>query len=481
MIFNSYEFLQFFIISAAIYFLVPQRVKWIVLLAASYIFYMAWRAELILLIVFSTFINYFFSRKIYKEKNQYKKKRKLIVCLVINFGLLFIFKYLTFATNTFDYLFSLIGLNYQIREFDIILPMGISFYTFQASAYTIDIYRGDIKPERNFFRFSLFITFFPQLVAGPIERTKNLLPQFYKKHKFNLERVFYGTQIMLYGFFKKVVIADRAAVAVNAIYNNATEYSGLYLVLATLLFTFQIYCDFSGYSDIAKGAAKILDFDLMDNFRSPYFSTSIKEFWRRWHISLSTWFMDYVYIPLGGNRCGKKRNFFNLFVIFLVSGLWHGANWTFILWGALHGVYMVIGRLKDSVFGKKKIAFLAPFKWIITFALVSFGWIFFRANNVGDAFYIITNLFGDIEKWTSMQYLYNVATGMGLNIFELFIVISMILLLLFMEFISGRKQVFDYFRQKPFIVNIAFMALMAVIILTTGVFYNAGEFIYFQF
>ncbi len=326
MIFNSYEFIEFFIISSLIYFVVPQRVKWLVLLVASYIFYMAWRTELIVLIVFSTFINYFFAGRIYKQKDSIKKKRSLIVCLIINFGLLFVFKYLTFATNTFEWLFGILGIAYTHREFDIILPMGISFYTFQASAYTIDVYRGDIKPERNFLRFSLFITFFPQLVAGPIERTKNLLPQFYEKHKFDLQRVYYGVQIMLYGFFKKVVIADRVAVAVNTVYNNAGNYSGLSLIAATILFAFQIYCDFSGYSDIAKGAAKVLGFELMDNFKSPYLSTGIKEFWRRWHISLSTWFMDYVYIPLGGNRCCKIRSLFNLFVTFLVIGLWHGAN-----------------------------------------------------------------------------------------------------------------------------------------------------------
>lgn len=488
MIFNSYEFLIFFIISTVIYFAVPQRVKWIVLLCASYIFYMAWRAELIFLLLFSTLINFAFSRQIYGERDEKKKKRQLVWCLIINFGLLFVFKYLTFATNTFDYIFALLGMAYRVKQFDIILPMGISFYTFQASAYTIDVYRGDIKPEKNFFRFSLFITFFPQLVAGPIERTKNLLPQFYKKHKFNLERVFDGSRIMLYGFFKKVVIADRAAVAVNAIYNSVGDYKGLYLVLATLLFTFQIYCDFSGYSDIAKGAAKILDFDLMDNFRSPYLSTSVKEFWRRWHISLSTWFMDYVYIPLGGNRKGKGRNLFNLFVTFLVSGLWHGANWTFVCWGALHGIYMVFGKLtgefREKIKTKTGLKHFAPFKllqFLITFFLISSGWIFFRANSVSDAFYVFGNIFADVEKWTSLQYLYNVSTGMGLNVFELGIVILMILLLIVLELISGKKQVFDFFKEKPFVINLAFMCLMSVIIITTGVFYNAGEFIYFQF
>ncbi len=486
MIFNSYEFLIFFIISTAIYFAVPQKVKWLVLLAASYIFYMAWRTELIVLIVFSTFVNYFFAGRIYKQKDRSKKKRALIACLFINFGLLFVFKYLTFATNTFDALFGILGVSYRVREFDIILPMGISFYTFQASAYTIDVYRGDIKPERNFLRFSLFITFFPQLVAGPIERTKNLLPQFYKNHKFDLERVYYGVQIMLYGFFKKVVIADRAAVAVNAVYNNVGSYSGLYLVVATILFAFQIYCDFSGYSDIAKGAAKVLGFDIMDNFRSPYLSTSIKEFWRRWHISLSTWFMDYVYIPLGGNRRGKIRNLINLFITFLVSGLWHGANWTFVCWGAFHGVFMVVGKLTDKARAgyRKKLGRLIPFKIIqcaFTVTLVTLSWVFFRANTVGDAFYIMGNLFADVQKWTSLQYLYTVATGMGLNVFELFVVGSMIMLLVFMELISGKKQVFEYFRSKPFIVNVVFMTAMASIILTTGVFYNAGEFIYFQF
>lgn len=487
MVFNSFDFIMFFILTSVIYFIVPQKIKWIVLLISSFIFYMAWRPELVLLMLFSIAANYGFSRKIYSSSEKSKKKY-LAVCLVINFGLLFIFKYLSFAADTAAYICNLLGAAYKAREFDIILPMGISFYTFQASAYTIDVYRGDIKPERNFARFALFITFFPQLVAGPIERTVNLLPQLYEKHRFELKRVAYGVQIMLYGFFKKVVIADRTAAAVNTIYNNAGNYRGMYLVLATLLFTFQIYCDFSGYSDIAKGAAKVLGFDLTDNFRSPYLSKSIKEFWRRWHISLSTWFMDYVYIPLGGNRKGKTRTVINLFATFLISGLWHGANWTFVLWGAFHGVLMAFGKLTEKYRNGLKTSmhlndnFVFGFvRLIITFALVSFGWIFFRANTITDAFYITGNLFKDIGSWTSMQYLYNAAVGMGVNICELFIITVMILLLIVLELISGKEQVFDYFHRKPFLVSTAFTALMAVCIILTGVFYNAGEFIYFQF
>ena len=482
MIFNSYEFIVFFITTALIYFATPKKAKWLVLLVSSYIFYMAWRTELIVLIIFSTFINYFFAGRIYKQTDKAKRKRSLIICLIVNFGLLFVFKYLTFATNTFDYIFNLVGMDYKMREFDIILPMGISFYTFQASAYTIDVYRGDIKPEKNFLRFSLFITFFPQLVAGPIERTKNLLPQFYENHKFDLQRVYYGVQIMLYGFFKKVVIADRVAVAVNAVYNNVGNHGGLGYIIATILFAFQIYCDFSGYSDIAKGAAKVLGFNLMDNFRSPYLSKGIKEFWRRWHISLSTWFMDYVYIPLGGNRGSKVRSLFNLFATFLISGLWHGANWTFVCWGALHGIYMIIGRLLGGLKGNKKGNILTnAIKCVFTFAIVTFGWIFFRANTVSDAFYIISNLFNDIGNWTSLSYIYSTVTTIGLNVAELFVVGGSIMLLVLMEIISGEKQVFDYFRCKPYIVNVAFMAMLCSIILTMGVFYNAGEFIYFQF
>lgn len=484
MLFNSFTFIIFFITVTILYFIFPHKLRWLLLLISSYIFYMAWRPELIILIVFSTFINYFISLLIYNSSNKNKRKKYLYISLIINFGLLFIFKYTNFIGGTLTEILNFAGINYKVKNFDIILPMGISFYTFQAASYTIDVYKKRIKPIKHYGIFSLFITFFPQLVAGPIERSENLLPQFYEKHKFNSERILQGLKLMLLGFFKKIVIADRASTAVNTIFNNPQTHSGLYFIFATLLFTFQIYCDFSGYSDIAKGSAKVLGFRLMENFNKPYLSKSIKEFWKRWHISLSSWFMDYVYIPLGGNRCGNIIKCRNVFITFLVSGLWHGANWTFVIWGGLHGIYQVIGIItyKFRSFLKGENNFILKFfSILITFILTAFAWIFFRANTINDAFYIISNLFTDISKWTSHQYIYEVITSTGLNIMEIIVVCTAILFLMASEIISGKKSVFEYFEKKLYLIRLFYYILIAVFIISAGVYYNAGEFIYFQF
>ncbi len=488
MLFNSFHYLLFFIAVSISYFLLPQKRRWILLLAASYIFYMAWRPELIVLIMFSTAVNYFLSLLIYRSKRENKRKSYLVASIVINFGLLFIFKYLVFFNHSFMALFGRLGLSYPIRDFDIILPMGISFYTFQAASYTIDVYRKKIKPVRHYGIFSLYITFFPQLVAGPIERSENLLPQFFKRHRFDLERAVMGVKIMLVGYFKKVVIADRVATAVNTVYNSPESFGGLYFIVATVLFTFQIYCDFSGYSDIALGSAKVLGFDLMKNFENPYLSKSIKEFWRRWHVSLSSWFMDYVYIPLGGSRVTKGRHYRNLMVTFLVSGLWHGSNWTFVLWGGLHGVYQVIGlmtvRARDrwkEMLHLKNTRLMGIISTCITFLLVCFAWIFFRANTAGDAFYIIRHLFDGFAAFGDKQYIYEMMTGMGLNLYELRTVVLAILTLVLAELLSRKEQVYDYFERRNILFRFLFYLVISTFILAAGVYYNAGEFIYFQF
>ncbi len=485
MLFNSFDFLIFFAVVFILYFLMPYKTRWILLLAASCIFYMAWNPYLILLIVFTIAVNYTASLVIAKNKNKRIKKRALILSMIINFGLLFVFKYLGFMNST---MLAIFGDGWPVKAVDIILPMGISFYTFQAAAYTIDVYRGTIKAERHFGIFMLFVMFFPQLVAGPIERSGNLLPQFYEKHRFDLERVISGVRIMLWGFFKKIVIADRAAMAVDTVFNSAHSYSGLYLVIASILFTFQIYCDFSGYSDIAKGCARVLGFRLMDNFRNPFLAKSIKEFWRRWHISLSTWFMDYIYIPLGGNREGEAKKYRNLLITFLVSGLWHGANWTFVIWGALHGVYQVIGqmtykfrkKIKDGLHinGTPVMKFISV---IITFGLVCFGFIFFRANTISDAVYITGNLATGFTQWFNAQYIYEVITGMGLNLFEMAVCAAAILFLIIAETACGERAVYDVVERKNMFVRIVFYLITAVFILSAGVYYEAGAFIYFQF
>lgn len=471
MVFNSFTFILFFICVAILHYLLPHRFRWILLLTASYIFYMAWNPVLIVLILFSTFSNFLISSRFDKAEN---KKWLLVLSMVINFGLLFIFKYSVFINHSFMNLFGALGLHYPVRDFDIILPMGISFYTFQAAGYTIDVYRKRIEPEANFFKFSLFITFFPQLVAGPIERTDALMPQLFTKKKFSADNLITGCKWMIFGFFKKIVIADRVAVVVNTVYNSPRYFGGLSFIIATVLFAFQIYCDFSGYSDIAKGCAKVLGIDLMENFKAPYFSAGIKEFWSRWHISLSTWFKDYLYIPLGGNRVSKPRKYLNVMVTFLTSGLWHGANWSFVIWGGFHGVFQII---EDII----KIKIPRFFGSIFTFLLVCFTWIFFRANSVRDGIYIIRNLFSGIENWTNKQYVYDILNGLGLQLVEIYIGALCILLLMVMEFFGQKRNIHDTLNGKPLIFRFAVYYVLCVLILTLGVYNSGAEFIYFQF
>ncbi len=342
MLFNSLQFLIFFPIVVSIFFLLPQKRRWILLLIASYYFYMCWKVEYIVLIIASTLIDYFVAKKMADLKEKVKRKKWLLISLLSNLGILFGFKYFNFVNANVQALFDNFNIFYGVPAFDVLLPVGISFYTFQTLSYTIDVYNGKTPVQNHLGIFAVYVSFFPQLVAGPIERSRHLLPQFYVEHKFSYDRIKYGLQQMLWGFFKKVVIADRLAIVVDGVYNNLDDYSGISLLIATIFFAFQIYCDFSGYSDIAIGSARVMGFELIDNFKRPYFSKSISEFWRRWHISLSTWFRDYLYIPLGGNRVVKWRWYYNLFITFLVSGFWHGANWTFLVWGGLHGAYLII-------------------------------------------------------------------------------------------------------------------------------------------
>lgn len=349
--FNSFDFLCFFPIVIAIYFVIPRKTRYLWLLAASYYFYMGWNPKYALLIAFSTVVTYFsgiFIEKInnrISDKNEtdeeYKKairqkKQVVAVSFTVNLLILVFFKYFDFLLGNINGILSRFGISIVEKPFDVLLPVGISFYTFQALSYTMDVYRNEIKAEKNILKYALFVSFFPQLVAGPIERSKNLLKQIETVHTFDLwnyERITKGLTVMLWGFFQKMVIADRIAILVDNVYDKYWLYGSSALILATILFAFQIYCDFGSYSNIAIGAAEVMGFSLMENFDTPYFSTSIKEFWRRWHISLSTWFRDYLYIPLGGNRKGTFRKYLNLIITFLVSGLWHGASWSFIVWG----------------------------------------------------------------------------------------------------------------------------------------------------
>lgn len=405
MLFNSLEFLVFFPSVVVLFFLLRHQLRWILLLLASYYFYMCWRPEYLLLILASTGIDYVAGLQMAKTRTA-TRTPWLLVSLTGNLGLLFFFKYFNFFGDAASALFAGLGMDYVIPHLNVLLPVGISFYTFQTMSYTIDVYRGMREPERHLGIFALYVAFFPQLVAGPIERSTHLMPQFREEMRFDPERVSSGLKLMLWGMFKKVVIADRLAVVVEQVYSNPEGVEGPQLLIATYFFAFQIFCDFSGYSDIAIGAAQTMGFRLMKNFDRPYHSRSISEFWHRWHISLSTWFRDYVYIPLGGNRVPKARWYLNLMLVFIVSGIWHGANYTFIVWGALHGTYQLVSVLTQGQ--RRRVTqlmglaarprLLAGWRMFCTFHLVCLGWIFFRADSLSDAWYILTHLASGFDR-----------------------------------------------------------------------------------
>jgi alginate O-acetyltransferase complex protein AlgI len=401
MIFNSVEFPIFFGIVVLAHFACPHRYRWVVLLLASYTFYMWWEVSYALLIMLSTVVDFMAGRVIFESQRARVRTAALLASLSVNLGMLFSFKYWNFFQESVSTAAAWVGLSYTPAPFDVLLPVGISFYTFQTLSYTIDVYRGAMQPEKHLGRFALYVAFFPQLVAGPIERASRLLPQISAKHDFEWTRVNSGLQLMLWGLFKKIVIADRLAIYVDAVYSNVPEHNGATLLVATYAFAFQIYCDFSGYSDIAIGAAWVLGFRLMENFRQPYWSRDIVEFWRRWHISLSTWLRDYLYIPLGGNRRGIGRTHINLMVTMLLGGLWHGASWTFVIWGGLQGVLLIVARhmtpRTDRIYeGLRVPTWLRDgVRVLLTFHLVCLSWIFFRAVNVSDALSIMLGVFSD--------------------------------------------------------------------------------------
>jgi D-alanyl-lipoteichoic acid acyltransferase DltB (MBOAT superfamily) len=480
MLFNSLEFIIFFPIVVAGYFALNPKYRWVLLLLASYYFYMCWNYKYVVLIMFSTVVDYFSGILMHRTEKKGVRKLLLMASLTTNLGLLFFFKYFNFFGETINNLFERFNIFAEVPAYSFLLPVGISFYTFQTLSYTIDIYRRKQTPEYHFGRFALFVSFFPQLVAGPIERSVNLIPQFREHYKFEYERVKEGILLMVWGFFKKVVIADRLAEYVNLVYNNPTEFEGLQNIIATLFFSFQIYCDFSGYSDIAIGAALILGYRLMTNFRRPYFAENIREFWQRWHISLSTWFRDYVYISLGGNRVLKWRWYYNLFITFLVSGLWHGAEWTFVIWGALHGFYMVFAiwtsKMRERAnqrLGIARYSGLYKFTQVfVTFILVYFAWIFFRANNTQDAFLIIKN---------SFQF----SQGTALNLFQFrvdfYIALLCIALLLVIEYFEEYTGLYARIKiQVPRPWKWAMLTVVIFGVLILGV-WQGTDFLYFQF
>lgn len=477
MLFNSFEYLVFLPTVFVMYwFIFSKYIKWqnLLLLIVSYVFYGWWDWRFLSLIVFSSIVDYFCGLAIEKARQQKIKKRWLSLSMLVNLGFLGVFKYFNFFSKELATSISSLGYELDALTLDIVLPVGISFYTFQTMSYTIDVYRNKLKPTKDIISFFAFVSFFPQLVAGPIERATNLLPQFYKKRTFNYKNATDGLRQILWGLFKKMVIADNCAIIVNQVFENQADYSGSSLLLAAVFFAFQIYGDFSGYSDIAIGTARLFGFNLMQNFAFPYFSRDIAEFWRRWHISLSTWFRDYLYIPLGGSRGGTWMKVKNTFIIFLVSGFWHGANWTFLAWGFLNALYFLPLLLRNknrthidtASEGKLFVSLKEGFQIVITFSLTVLAWVFFRAASISEA----------------TEYLYGIVSSSLFNIPEISLKpLVFIILLIIIEWFQRQKQhgldLNTLKISKP--IRWAFYLILIMLIFWFGA--EQQEFIYFQF
>jgi alginate O-acetyltransferase complex protein AlgI len=478
MLFNSFEFLLFFPIVTLLYFLLPHRLRWVLLLTASCIFYSFFIWEYIFILIFTIIIDYFAGIWI-ANSDGIRKKWALVISLAANLGVLGIFKYYYFIIDNINAVsYRLGGENYQAL-WQFILPIGLSFHTFQAMSYTIEVYRGNQKVEKHFGIYALYVMFYPQLVAGPIERPQNVLYQFYEKHDFNYAQVQSGLRLMLWGFFKKIVIADNLSVYVSKVYNDQLhDFFGFPLIVASVFYSIQIYCDFSGYSDIALGSARVMGFQLMTNFNRPYFSKNISEFWKRWHISLSSWFRDYLYIPLGGNRVSTTRKYLNLFLVFLFSGLWHGASWNFIAWGGIHGFYLFCGGITEKI-QNKMYAFINhkkltdAFQMLLTYCLVTFAWIFFRAKDFADTKYILKKSIGPASHNLS-----RLVEIIGLQ--TLVVVGVSTVILFFVENLKAKNNVSAIVEKLPRWQRWGIYYFFAFSIITFG-YFGKGQFIYFQF
>lgn len=481
MLFNSITFFIFLLITLIVYWKTATsslRLCNLVLLASSYIFYGWWDWRFLILVVISSTSDFFIGQLLYKTNQQKKRKILLVLSIFINIGILFFFKYYNFFIDSFKNLTGIVNNESQWSSLNIILPVGISFYTFQTLSYTIDIYKRKIKPTQSALTFFTFVAFFPQLVAGPIERAQRLIPQFEKKPEFSFSQASSGLKLILWGLFKKMVIADQLSIIVDAVYANPENFNGLGIILATLFFGFQIYCDFSGYSDIAIGTARLFGIELMINFRAPYFATSIRDFWRRWHISLSTWFRDYLYIPLGGNQSNLTKWTRNIIITFVVSGLWHGANVTFVIWGFIHGVLFVLERFISPLIKiHKKPKNVAGF--IITFSLVNFSWLFFRADSWSQVRILFKIIFYNkaAAPASFVQLLQNLGHltepgRMLLFVFPIFILI---------EIFIGNKTFAELLNKSPKFFRWGFYYIILLSILFFGVLNSAPQFIYFQF
>lgn len=500
MLFNSVHFLLFFPAVLLTFHLLPRTAKPLWLLLCSYYFYMSWNAKYALLLLFSTVVTYGCALAIEKVSGTHApndpsgiRLKRLILGAGIgsNLAILFFFKYLNLFFDVIVSLGECIGITVSAPAWDLLLPVGISFYTFQAIGYTVDVYRNHVAAEKNFIRYALFVSFFPQLVAGPIERSSNLIAELQNMRRPDWTAFRRGFVTMIWGFFLKMVIADRIAIFVDAVYASDTDLSGAYILAATVLFAFQIYCDFAGYSIIAQGAAQTLGIRLMDNFHTPYLSTSVRKFWRRWHVSLSSWFRDYLYIPLGGSRRGTARTYLNLLIVFAVSGLWHGAEWSFVVWGLLNGMFQIAEDLLDRT-AKKLCRTKSPTRTaslgeqitrtLLTFALVDITWIFFRADTINTAIRLIRNLLFHFDAWVLFdQSIYS----FGLSQQEFSVMLSGIGILLFSDIMAYRGcRLSDLLEAQPLVFRwtVYILSILAIVVFGVwGTNYDAAGFIYFQF
>lgn len=486
MLFDSLQFMIFFPIVFVIYFAIPKKIRYIWLLIASYYFYLCWNPKYAVFLIATTLVTYVAARQM--EKGH--KKLWFMSSLAISLGMLLFFKYWLFALENINHLLNLLKVEALSTSYSLLLPVGISFYTFQSVGYLIDVYKGKAEPEKNFAKYALFVSFFPTIVSGPIERSGNLLRQISAGTDFCYENAKKGLLYMALGFFEKLLIANRIGVMVDTAFGNYMEQTGATLLFAIFLYAIQIYADFAGYSYIAIGMSKVLGFELIENFKQPYFSLSIPEFWRRWHISLSQWLRDYVYISLGGNRKGTIRKYVNLMITFLVSGLWHGANWQFVVWGALHGVYQIGGALtksfRDSI--KTKLGIKTDcfsyrlFQGLITFVLVDFAWLFFRAPSLGDAFQIIQRIITELHPLSTLVNC-NYLLGMEQNRFSLLIIEVLVMLVIDVVHVKKISIVEWLNKQNTVFRWITYVSIAMVIIV--GMLYNYGAdtstFIYAQF
>lgn len=479
MLFNSLHFLVFFPVVTALYFGAPHRWRWAILLAASNYFYAALLPRYLPVLWSIILLDYFAGRQIEKRKGR-GRSAFLVASIVGNLSALFVFKYFDFFTGSITTFANAIGIPVTMPILHLILPLGLSFHTFQSIAYTIEVYRGRVPAERNLGMFALYVMFYPQLVAGPIERPQHLLPQLHERHRFDAALALDGLTLMLWGLFKKVVVADRLSLIVEPIYRDPGSHGAVALAIATYAFAIQIYCDFSGYTDIARGAARVMGISLVDNFQRPYLALTVREFWRRWHISLSSWFRDYVYVPLGGSRRGGTRQILGIILVFLLSGLWHGANWTFLLWGLLHGAFVLIGNATDplrvrvrTALGLESSRVYSAWRCFLTFNLVAGAWVFFRASSIDDAVLVLSRIaaaypasVGDVILQPSFHWVVTLAAIGAMVAVEL-------------------KTLPDMLRttllQRPTALRWAWYYAVIFAILAFGVFENPAKFIYFQF